>query len=66
MIMLPANFGWRGLPVDVVAGYRPKESPGLAKPSVEKKRLLIYQADEEWFALARRPSGAKSANVSDA
>ena len=51
MIMLAANFIWRGLPVDVVvaAGERPRKKAldWLMKFSSEKRRLLIYQA---WFA----------------
>ncbi len=54
MIMLPANFGWRGLPVDVVVavGDRPKRKAldWLTKFSSEKKRLLVYQVNEDWFA----------------
>jgi len=54
MIMLAANFLWRGLPVDVVvaAGDRPKQKAldWLMKFSLEKKRPLIYQVKEEWFA----------------
>jgi hypothetical protein len=54
MIMLAANFMWHGLPVDVVvaAGDRPKKKAldWLMKFSSEKKRLLIYQMEEDWFA----------------
>jgi hypothetical protein len=54
MIMLAANFIWHGLPVDVVvaAGDRPKKKAldWLMKFSSEKKRLLIYQVEEDWFA----------------
>ena len=54
MIMLAANFLWHGLPVDVVvaAGDRPKKKAldWLMKFSSEKKRLLIYQVKEDWFA----------------
>ncbi len=54
MIMLAANFVWHGVPVDVVvaAGDRPRKKAldWLMKFSSEKKRLLIYQVDEEWFA----------------
>jgi len=54
MIMLAANFLWHGLPVDVVvaAGHRPKKKAldWLMKFSSEKKRLLIYQVEEDWFA----------------
>lgn len=54
MIMLAANFFWRGLPVDVVvaAGQRPKKKAlgWLLKFSAETRRLLIYQIEDEWFA----------------
>jgi hypothetical protein len=54
MIMLAANFFWRGLPVDVVvsAGDRPKNKAldWLMNFSALKKRLLIYQIAEDWFA----------------
>ena len=54
MIMLAANFTWHGLPVDVVvaAGTRPKRKAldWLIKFASEKKRLLVYQVEEDWFA----------------
>jgi hypothetical protein len=54
MIMLAANFFWHGLPVDVLvpAGDRPKQKAldWLMKFSAEKKRLLLYQVEKEWFA----------------
>jgi hypothetical protein len=54
MIMLASNFMWRGLPVDVVVpvGDRPKRKAldWLMKFSSEKKRLLIYQIEQDWFA----------------
>jgi hypothetical protein len=54
MILLAANFMWRGSPVDVAvaAGARPKQKAldWLMKFSSEKKRLLIYQIGEDWFA----------------
>ncbi len=54
MIMLAANFIWRGLPVDVLvpAGQRPKQKAldWMRTFSSEKRRLLIYQIDGEWFA----------------
>jgi hypothetical protein len=54
MIMLAANFIWHGRPVDVVvaAGNRPKQKAldWLMRFSSEKKRLLIYQINDEWFA----------------
>jgi len=54
MILLAANFTWHGLPVDVAvaAGTRPKQKAldWLKKFASEKKRLLIYQIGEDWFA----------------
>jgi hypothetical protein len=54
MILLAANFTWRSLPVDVAvaAGARPKQKAldWLMKYSTEKKRPLIYQIGEDWFA----------------
>lgn len=54
MIMLAANFVWRGLPVDIVvaAGRRPRKKAldWLMKFSSQQRRLLIYQADDDWFA----------------
>jgi hypothetical protein len=54
MIMLAANFTWHGLPVDVAvaAGTRPKRKAldWLMKFASEKKRLLIYQVEDDWFA----------------
>ena len=54
MIMLAANFFWHGLPVDVLvpAGDRPKRKAlaWLMKFSAEKKRLLLYQVEKDWFA----------------
>ena len=50
MIMLAANFTWRGLAVDVAvaAGTRPKQKAldWLMKFSARTKRLLIYQIGE--------------------
>ncbi len=52
--MLAANFVWRGRPVDVLVavGDRPKQKAldWMMKFSSEKKRLLIYQVKEDWFA----------------
>ena len=54
MIMLAANFVWRGLPVDVLVavGERPKKKAldWMTRFSSEKRRLLIYQLKDEWFA----------------
>jgi hypothetical protein len=59
MIMLAANFMWRGLPVDVLvpAGRRPK-----TKRHSAEKRLLIYQVDGDWFAFG---SPAFQAEISE-
>ena len=54
MIMLAANFVWRDMPVDVAvaAGERPKQKAldWLMRFCAERKRLLIYQVKDEWFA----------------
>ncbi|WP_369724688.1 hypothetical protein AB8Z38_10045 [Bradyrhizobium sp. LLZ17] len=54
MIMLAANFFWRGLPVDVVVpvGRQPKQKAldWLTGFCTENRRLLVYQIGEEWFA----------------
>ncbi|MBK3664077.1 hypothetical protein JJE66_22995 [Bradyrhizobium diazoefficiens] len=54
MIMLAANFVWRGLPVDVVVpvGKQPKKKAldWLTRFCGENRRLLVYQIDDEWFA----------------
>ena len=52
MILLAANFFWRGLPVDVAVGDRPKRKAldWLMNFASEKKRLLMYQMGEDWFA----------------
>ncbi len=54
MIMLAANFTWRGLPVDVVVpvGERPKRKAldWLREFSSVHKRPLLYQMQGEWFA----------------
>ncbi len=54
MIMLAANFFWHGFPVDVVvpAGLRPKQKAldWLMAFCAEKKRLLLYQIGDDWFA----------------
>ena len=70
VIMLAANFFWRGLPVDVLvpAGEAPKKKAldWLMKFSAEKKRLLIYQVKQDWFASALRPFSPKYPRVSRA
>jgi hypothetical protein len=64
MILLAANFSWRGLPVDVAVAVRdrPKQKAldWLTKFSSEKKRLLIYQLDGDWFAFG--PPGIPGRN----
>ena len=54
MILLPANFHWRGSPVDVVVavGDRPKTKAmdWMMKFNSGKKRLLVFQMNEEWYA----------------
>jgi hypothetical protein len=54
MIMLAANFQWRGLPVDVIVpvGARPKRKAldWLMRFSTANRRLLLYQIEGEWFA----------------
>jgi hypothetical protein len=54
MILLPSDFLWHGLPVDVAVpvGSAPKKKAldWLKKFSLENKRPLIYQIAEEWFA----------------
>ena len=60
--MLAANFAWRGLPVDVLVavGDRPRQKAldWMMKFSSEKKRLLVYQVKEDWFAFG--PSAFQS------
>jgi hypothetical protein len=54
MIMLAANFTWRGLPVDVIVpvGDQPKKKAldWLMQFSAANRRLLLYQIKGEWFA----------------
>ena len=54
MIMLAANFTWRGLPVDVIVpvGARPKRKAldWLMQFSSANRRMLLYQIEGEWFA----------------
>lgn len=54
VILLAANFFWNGLPVDVAvaAGRRPKQKAldWLMKFGAARRRCLIYQVDDEWFA----------------
>ena len=54
LILLAANFDWHGLPVDVAvaAGTRPKKKAldWLMQFCASRKRCLMYQVDDEWFA----------------
>jgi hypothetical protein len=54
MIVLAANATWQGRPVDVAvaAGDRPKTKAlePLKTFCAERKRLLLHQIDEEWYA----------------
>jgi len=54
VILLAANFSWQGLPVDVAvaAGARPRKKAldWLMRFCSERRRCLMYQMDDEWFA----------------
>jgi hypothetical protein len=54
LILLAANFVWRGLAVDVAVavGEHPKTKAldWMKRFSAETRRPLIYQVDDEWFA----------------
>jgi hypothetical protein len=54
MILLPANFRWQDHPVDVAVavGERPKTKAldWLKSFCAARKRLLIYQIGEDWYA----------------
>ena len=54
LILLPANFVWHNLPVDVAVavGSAPKRKAldWLKRFSIERRRCLMYQIDNEWFA----------------
>jgi len=54
MILLPSNFSWHGLRVDVAipVGTEPKRRAlDWLKTFVEKNgRLLLYRIEEEWYA----------------
>jgi hypothetical protein len=54
MILLAANFSWQGHPVDVAVrvGERPKNKAleWLKSFCAERKRPLLYQAGEDWYA----------------
>lgn len=55
LILLAANFVWRGLMVDVAVavGERPKTKAleWMLRFSAETRRPLIYQIDDDWFAV---------------
>jgi hypothetical protein len=54
LILLPANFTWRGLPVDVAVpvGERPKQKAldWLKAFATAKGRPLLYRIGEDWYA----------------
>jgi hypothetical protein len=54
LILLPANFRWRGVAVDVAVAVGPRpDSDALAwlkQFCLTHRRPLIYQSDDEWFA----------------
>jgi len=54
VIFLPAQFNWNGQPVDVAVPVRDgpddKTTEWLKNFASERKRLLLYRIDEEWFA----------------
>jgi len=54
LILLPANFQWRGIPVDVAVavGARPKNKAisWLKDFCLASHRPLIFQTDGEWIA----------------
>jgi hypothetical protein len=54
LILLPASFTWRGLPVDVAVpiGERPKPKAleWLKAFSSAKGRPLLYRITEDWYA----------------
>jgi hypothetical protein len=54
LILLAANFQWRGIPVDVAVavGARPKDKAikWLQDFCLASRRPLIFQTDGEWIA----------------
>jgi len=58
MIVLAANFAWQGLPVDVLVpvGDRPKKKAldWLMRFCAERRRCLLYQIGDDWFAFGPR------------
>jgi hypothetical protein len=72
LILLPANFRWRGIPVHVAVavGARPKDKAinWLKDFCLKSHRPLVFQMDDEWIAygppqfqteMAERLSGGK-------
>jgi hypothetical protein len=58
LILLAANFSWRGLPVDVAVAVgekpRAKALDWLKQFATARHRLLLYQSFEEWHAFGPR------------
>ena len=54
LVLLPANFQWRGLPVDVAVptGTGPKQKAlrWLQDFSRRRQRPLLYRLGEDWYA----------------
>ena len=54
LLMLAAAFQWRGLAVDVAVptgtGPTPEALEWLRQFSHERRRPLVYQLDDEWYA----------------
>jgi len=54
LVLLPANFLWRGLPVDVAvptgAGPKQKALRWLQDFSRRRGRPLLYRLGEDWYA----------------
>jgi hypothetical protein len=59
VIILAANFMWRGCPVDVAVpvgeGPTPQALDWLKEFSSSRGRMLLYQMNEEWFAFGPPP-----------
>jgi len=54
LILLAANFMWQGQPVDIAVpvgdGPKPKALDWLKKFCSSRRRMLLYQIKDEWFA----------------
>lgn len=54
LVLLPANFLWQGLRVDVAVptagGIKKKALAWLKDFSTRQRRPLLYQIDEDWYA----------------